>query len=180
MIPGARGCCVLHSSPPSPIVGGGDDQRGLGGPRPVVLRRRVHCGIDAALVVGVFVAVGGRQGGGRVARGIPGRGEEEKYRGRKVQGGVEEAQRGQEEEEGGSGGGWARDGVPGAGGELGRGGHRWPGTGRLDDRAADAPPSRFKEGGLSSCHLSIVAPRRRSAMARKVGIRSKRIGVISR
>ena len=25
MIPEATGCCVLHPSPPSPIVGGGDD-----------------------------------------------------------------------------------------------------------------------------------------------------------
>ena len=43
-----------------------------------------------------------------------------------VQGGVDEAQRGreEEEEEGGSGGGCAQDGVPGAGGELGRGGRR--------------------------------------------------------
>jgi hypothetical protein len=68
---------------------------------------------------------------------------------------VDEAQRGREEEEGGSGGGWARDGVPGAGGELGRGGRR-DGQG-LDDRVADAPPSRFREGGLSSRPLSIVA-----------------------
>jgi hypothetical protein len=89
-------------------------------------------------------------GGGREAHGIPGRGEEDDYRGRKVQGGVDEAQRGREEEEGGSGGGWARDGVPGAGGELGRGGRRWPGRG-LDDwmTARRMPPCRVSERGVS-------------------------------
>jgi hypothetical protein len=55
------------------------------------------------------------------------------------------------------------------------------GDGRgLDDRVADAPPSRFGEGGLSSCPLSIVAYPE-TAMALTVGIRSRRlIAVISR
>ncbi len=51
--------------------------------------------------------------------------------GRKVQGGVDKAQRGQEEEEGSSVSGRDRDGVPGAWGELGRSGlWRRPGTGQ--------------------------------------------------
>ncbi len=53
----------------------------------------VHCGFDAALVVGIVVAVGGDRGGGEKARGSPGRGEEDKYRGWRVQGRVDEAQR---------------------------------------------------------------------------------------
>ena len=58
---------------------------------------------------------------------------------------VDEAQCGREEEEGGSGGGWVREGVPGAGGELGRGGRRrWPGTGRP---RGECPPITFWRGG---------------------------------
>ena len=49
------------------------------------------------------------------------------------------------------------------------------GDGRgLDDRLADAPPSRFGEGGLSSRPLSIVAYPE-TAMAPTVGIRSRRV-----
>ena len=55
--------------------------------------------------------VGG--GGGKEDRGIPGRDEEDEYGGQKVQGGVNEAQCGREEEEGKSFGGRERDGVPG-------------------------------------------------------------------
>ena len=48
-----------------------------------------------------------------------------------------------------------------------------------DDRAADAPPSRFREGGLSSRPQAIIAYPW-TVMARTVGIRSRRvIGVIS-
>jgi len=43
----------------------GRRQRGLGGPWPVILRKQVHRGFDAALVVGIVVAIGGRQGRGR-------------------------------------------------------------------------------------------------------------------
>jgi hypothetical protein len=97
----------------------------------------------------------GETGGGREARGIPGRGEEDGYRGRKLQGGMDEAQRGWEEEEGGSDGGWARDGVLGAGGELGHSGRRrWPRTGR---QRGGCPLVTFWRGGLSSRPLSIVA-----------------------
>ncbi len=68
---------------------------------------------------------GGEGGGGsEEACGIPGGGEEDKDRGREVQGRVDEAQRGREEEGGGSVGDRDPYGVPGAGGELGRGGRR--------------------------------------------------------
>jgi hypothetical protein len=116
------------------------------------LRQRFHRGFDAALVVSIVDAVGGRQGGGEKASGSPGsRGEEDKYRGWKVQGGVDEAQRMREEEDGECVGGRDRKGVPRAGGggraRLAGKGDAWWGP---DDRAADAPPSRFGEGGLSS------------------------------
>jgi len=62
---------------------------------------------------------GGDRGGGKKAHGSPGRGEEDKYRGWKVQGGVDEAQHRRKEEEGESVSGRDRDGVPGTGGELG-------------------------------------------------------------
>jgi len=55
-----------------------------------------------------------------------------------VQGGVDEAQRGREEKEGGGIGSQDRGGVLGSGDDDGWG---------LNDRAADAPPSRFREGG---------------------------------
>jgi hypothetical protein len=61
-------------------------------------------------------------GGGEEACGIPGGGEEDEDRGREVHGGVDEAQRRREKEEGEGVGGRDPDGVPGAGGELGRGG----------------------------------------------------------
>jgi hypothetical protein len=107
----------------------------------------------SVLVVGGTPPSGGDGGGGKEARGIPGRGEEDKYRGRKVQGGVDEAQRGREEEEGKSVGGRAWDGVPGASsGAVDDGDGQGP-----DDRATDAPPSRFGEGSLSSLPSLIVA-----------------------
>ena len=109
-------------------------------------------------------------GGGKEARGIPGRGEEDVYRGRKVQGGVDKAHHGREEEEGESVGGRARDGVPGASsGTAGDGDGRGP-----DEHAADAPPLRFGEGGLSSRPPLIIAYLW-TAMARTVGIRSRRV-----
>jgi hypothetical protein len=84
----------------------------------------------------------GERGGPKEPHRIPDRGEEDKYRGRKVHGGLDEAQRGQEEEEGKSIGGRAWDGVPRASsGAAGDGDGRGP-----DNRTADAPPSRFVEG----------------------------------
>ena len=72
----------------------------------------------------LLLPLGGERGGGEEACGIPGGGEEDEDRGREVQGGVDEAQSGGEEEVGGSVGGRDPCGVPGAGGELGRGGRR--------------------------------------------------------
>ena len=87
-------------------------------------------------------------GGGREARGIPGRGEEDEYRGRKVQGGVDKAHCRWEEEEGKSIGGRAWDRVPGAGGKLISGGRRQrPGTGRPHCRC---PSVALQRGGISS------------------------------
>ena len=128
---------------PPPVVGSGDDDdvdwvaRGpssSGGGSIVALALRWS-------LESLSPSGGGGGGGGREARGIPGRGEEDEYRGRKVQGGVDEAQRGREEEEGSSVGGWATG--PGGGG-----------TGRP---RCECPPVAFRVGGgLSSRHLSIV------------------------
>ncbi len=71
---------------------------------------------------------------------------------------MDEAQRGQKEEEGSSVGGRDRDGVPGAWGELRRGGlwRRWG----PDDRSVDAPLLCFGGGGGSLSHPpSIVVTR---------------------
>ncbi len=55
---------MFCTPPPLPRCGRcGRQQRGLDGPRHVVLRRQVHCGVHVALVVGIVVAVGGRRGG---------------------------------------------------------------------------------------------------------------------
>ena len=122
---------------------------------------------------------GEREGGVEEACGIPGGGEEDKDRGQEVQGGVDEAQRGREEEGGGSVGGWDPYGVPGVGGELGRGGRRQrPGTGRPRGRC---PTCRVSEGGGLSSLPPLIVLDQLTAMARTVGIRSRRvIGVISR
>ena len=150
MIPELTGHSVLRPSPP-PVVGGGDDNnvdwvaRGLlsSGEGSIVAStlRRPSASLSP---------LGGDRGG--EAHRVPGRGEEDEYRGRKVQGGVDEAQHGWDEEEGGSVSGWA-DG-PGGGGRARAAGNS---DGReLYNRALDAPPSHIGEGGLSSCHLSIV------------------------
>jgi len=94
---------------------------------------------------------------------------------------VDEAQHRREEEEGESVGGRDRDGVPGTG-SRGRGvssgaagdGDAWG----PDDHAADAPPSHFGEGGLSSRPHAIIAYPW-MVMAQMVGTRRSRvIGVI--
>ncbi len=69
---------ALYSAPP-PILGGGEDN-------------------DVDWVAGLLSSSGDRSMGGKEAHGIPGRGEEDEYRGRKVQGRVDEAQCGWEEE----------------------------------------------------------------------------------
>ena len=145
---------MFCAPPPPPVVGGGDDEdvdwvaRGLsssGGGSIVAstlrrCRRRCRRRGEAA-------------GGGREARGIPGRGEENEYRGQKVQGGVEvdEAQHGREEEEGGRVGGWAAG--PGGGGRA----RARRATAMAGDwtTALRMPPRCVSEGGLSSRHLSI-------------------------
>ena len=68
-------------------------------------------------------------------------------------------------------GSWGRGASSGAAGN----GYAWG----PDDRVADAPPSRFREGGLSS-RPQVINAYPWTAMARTVGIRSRRvIGVIS-
>ena len=115
---------------------------------------------------------------GKEACGIPGRGEEDEYRGWEVQDRVDEAQRGREEEEGSSIGGLDWGGVPGPGGELG-----WQATamaGHQTTAGRMPPPSHFGGGGLSS-HLLLIITDLQTVMAQMVGIRSGRvIGVISR
>ena len=98
---------------------------------------------------------GGDGGGDREARGIPGKGEEDEYRDRKVQGGLDEAQRGREERRAVAVASGPETGSQGQGASSGAADD---GDGRgLDGCAADAPPSSFGEGGLSSRPLSIVA-----------------------
>jgi len=107
------------------------------------------------LVVGVVVAVRGRRGGGREARRISGRGEEDVYPGRKVQGGLDEAQHGREERRAVAVASGPEAGSQGRGASSGAASD---GDGRgLVGCAADAPPSCFGEGGISSRPLSIVA-----------------------
>ncbi len=149
MILGVTGCSVLRPSP-SPRCGWWRRQRrGLGGPRPVVLRRRFHRGVDAALVVGVIVAVGGRWrgGAGRLAEFLAG------VRRTSIEAGRYKA-------------GWRWTRLSTAGGRgwrqrrrlgrrsRGRGtssGVAGDGDGREldeDDHSADVPPSRFRGGSL--------------------------------
>ena len=94
-------------------------------------------------------------GGGEEACGIPGRGEQDEDRGCEVQGGVDGAQRGREEEEGGSVGGQDPDRDKGQGASLDVAGdsNGWG----PDDRVSDAPPIAFRKGGVSP-----PAPRRSS------------------
>ena len=145
--PGRNRVFCAPPAPPRRVLGGGDNDnvdwvaRGLSSSKN---------GSSVALTMrwssALLLPLGGDRGGGEKARGSPGRGEEDKYRGWKVQGGVDEAQRRREEEEDESvGGGRDRDGVPGAGGELGRGGRRR----RLGTRRphGGCPSVTFRRGG---------------------------------
>ena len=168
MIPGATGCSA--PLPPPPVLGGGDDDNADW------VARGLSSSDNGSIVASTLrwssaslLPSGGDRGGGEKASGSPGRGEEDKYRGWKVQGGLDEAQRRREEEEGESVGGRDRDGVPGASSGAAGDGEAWG----PDDRAADAPPSRFGEGGLSSRPQTIIAYPW-TAMAR-VGIRNRRV-----
>ena len=161
--------CVLRPPPP-PALGGRDDDdadwvaRGLSSSGDGSLVASTLCWSSSALL-SPWGGEGG--GGGEEACGVPGRGEEDED---EVQGGVKEAWRGREEEEGGSVGGWDPDGDKGRGASLGVAGDS-DGWGP-DDRASDAPPFRVLErGGLSSRPPSIAADLW-TAMARTVGIRS--------
>ncbi len=94
-------------------------------------------------------------GGGKEARRIPGRGEEDDDRDQKLQGGadMDKAQHRQEEEKGNSVGGRDQDGVKGAGSELGSdSGRRQPGTGQP---LGGCHPKTFRWGG----GVSSPAPR---------------------
>ena len=149
MILGVTGRSVLCPSPLPRCGWWRRRRRRLGGLRPVVLRRRVHCGVDAAPVVGVIVAVGGRRrgGAGRLAEFLAG------VRRTSIVAGRYKA-------------GWRWTRLSTAGGRgwrqrrrlgrrsRGRGtrpGVAGDGDGRgLDDHSdsADAPPSRFRGGSL--------------------------------
>jgi hypothetical protein len=62
--PGSNRALCSAPLPPRRPGWRGRQQRGLGGPWPIVLRRRVPRGFDTALVIGVVVVVrGGREGG---------------------------------------------------------------------------------------------------------------------
>ena len=167
MIPGATGCSA--PLPPPPVLGGGDDDNADW------VARGLSSSDNGSIVASTLrwssaslLPSGGDRGGvRRLAEALAG--EEDKYRGWKVQGGLDEAQRRREEEEGESVGGRDRDGVPGASSGAAGDGEAWG----PDDRASDAPPSRFGEGGLSSRPQTIIAYPW-TAMAR-VGIRNRRV-----
>jgi len=144
--PGSDSLFCAPPSPPRRVLGGGDDDnadwvaRGLSSSENGSIVALTLRWSSASLLQSA-----GDRGGGEKARGSPGRGEEDKYRGWKVQGGIDKAQRRREEAEGESIGGRDRDGVPEAGGELGRGGRRRGlGTGRL---RGGCPSVAFPRGG---------------------------------
>ena len=120
---------ALCSAPPPPILGGRDDDDADWDWVACLLSSSGDRSIMASTLrwLSTLLSPSGGDGGGarrKEAHGIHGRGEEDEYRGRKVQYGVDEAQCGWEEEEGESIGSRARDRVPGAGCELVRGRQR--------------------------------------------------------
>jgi hypothetical protein len=144
--PGSDRVFCAPPSPPRCVLGGGDDDNADWVARSLSSSEN---GSIVALTLrwssASLLPSGGDRGGGEKAHGSPGRGEEDKYRGWKVQGGVDEAQRRREEEEGESVSGRKRDGVPGAGDELWRGGRtRRLGTGRPH---GGCPSVAFRRGG---------------------------------
>ena len=156
---------ALCSAPPPPVVGCGDDNdvdwvaRGLFSSNDGSIMA-----LKLRWLLASLLPSGGDGGGGRDARGIPGRGEEDEYRGRKVQGRLDEAQRGWEERRAVAVASGPEMGSQGRGGSSGVAGD---GDGRgLDSCAADAPPSCFGEGGLSSCPLLMLRTRRRRWLQR--------------
>jgi hypothetical protein len=92
VIPGATGCSA--PLPPPPVLGGGDNDNADW------VARGLSSSDNGSIVASTlrwssasFLPSGGDRGGGEKASGSPGRGEEDKYRGWKVQGGLDEAQR---------------------------------------------------------------------------------------
>ena len=152
MIPGVTGSSVLHPSPPR-CGRWGRQHHGLSGPRPVVLWRRVHCGVNAAPVAGIVVAVGGgRGGGGRLTEFLAGVRRTSIETKRYKAGWTRLSAGGRKRRAAASAAGPP---VPGAGGKLGRGRRhatggirrpvaQWPGTGR---RGGGCPPVAFLRGG---------------------------------
>jgi hypothetical protein len=74
--------CNPHTS--SRLGRRGQQQRGLSCPQPVVLWQRVPHGVNAALVVGVIVAIGGRGGAAMRLAELLAWGEEFDDRGQKI------------------------------------------------------------------------------------------------
>ena len=146
-----QGAMFCAPSPPRPGRRG-RRRCGLGGPRPDVLRRLVPRGFDAALVVGVAVAVGGEREGGaarRLAGFLAGVRRTKIEAGRyKYKAGWMRLSAGGRKRVAAAPVAGTRTGSQGKGmssGVAGDGDGRGP-----DDRVADAPPLTFQRGGLSS------------------------------
>ena len=82
-----------------------------------------------------------------------------------VQGGGDKAQRGREEKEGGGIGSRGRGGVLGVGDDDGWG---------PNDRAADAPPSRFREGGPLPPPINVDHNNHDTTIKQRTGERGRR------
>ena len=137
--------CTPHT--PSRPGRRGRQRRGLSRPQPVVLRQQVPRGVNAALVVGVVVAVKGEGGWQGEARGTPGGGEEYDDRGRKIGWGGRGLVRGGRKRRAAAlaaGTGMGSRGRGASSGAADDGDGRGP-----DDRSVDATLSRFG-GGMGS------------------------------
>ena len=144
--PGSDRVFCAPPSPPRRVLGGRDDNNADW--VAFCLSSSENGSIVASTLLWLLASLlplGGDRRGGEKAHGSPGRGEKDKYRGLKVQGGVDEAQCRRDEEEDESVGGWVSDGVPGLGGKLRRGGQRQRlGTGRP---RGGCPSVAFWRGG---------------------------------
>jgi hypothetical protein len=175
MIPGVNDRAQCSAPLPPPRCGWWRRRRrGLGGPRPVVLRRWVHRGVDDAPVVGVVVVVGGRRqgGAGRLAEFLAGV-RRMSIEARRYKAGWRWTRLSTGGRKRRAAASAAGPPVPGAGDELGRGGQRrWPGTGRP---RCGCPPVAFQRGVSppATCRYT----RRRRWLDGAWGLRSRRIGV---
>jgi len=139
--PGSDRVFCAPPSPPRRVLGGGDDDntdwvaRGLSSSENGSIVASTLRWSSASLLPS-----GGDRGRGEKAHGSPGRGEEDKYRGWKVRGGVDEAQCRREEKEGKSIGGRDRDGVPATPGDRTTA-RRMP-LRRVSERGVSPPASR--------------------------------------